>query len=162
MENSKDAPEKTEQIPENSEKSEPKNEEPEKVEKRLTQVEVEEAKAAPRSRGRPKNSKDTKPRIKRIPIAAPEEEVPKAKVKAKKVVVQEESEEEEEQESMVQEEVAASNLSMVPPPSMVVPVPKSPRSLRREHMQSVAAQKRAMAQARQDRFEKVLDGFMGF
>ena len=162
MENSKDAPpmkEKTEQIPENSEKSEPKNEEPEKVEKRLTQVEVEEAKAAPKSRGRPKNSKDTKPRIKRIPIAAPEEEVPKAKVKAKKVVVQEEPEEEEEQESMVQEEVAA---SMVPPPSMVEPVPKSPRSLRREHMQSVAAQKRAMAQARQDRFEKVLDGFMGF
>ena len=154
--------EKTEQIPENSEKSEPKNEEPEKVEKKLTQVEVEEAKAAPKSRGRPKNSKDTKPRIKRIPIAAPVpmiEEVPKAKVKAKKVVVQEESEEEEEQESMVQEEVAA---SMVPPPSMVEIVPKSPRSLRREHMQSVAAQKRAMAQARQDRFERVLDGFMGF
>ena len=153
MENSQDAPEKTEQIPENSEKSEPKNEEPEKVEKKLTQVEVEEAKAAPKSRGRPKNSKDTKPRIKRIPIAAPEEEVPKAKVKAKKVVVQEEPEEEEEQE---QEEVAA------PPPSMVEPVPKSPRSLRREHMQSVAAQKRAMTQARQDRFERVLDGFMGF
>ena len=153
MENSQDAPEKTEQIPETSGKSEPKNEEPEKVEKRLTQVEVEEAKAAPKSRGRPKNSKDTKPRIKRIPIAAPEEEVPKAKVKAKKVVVQEEPEEEEEQE---QEEVAA------PPPSMVEPVPKSPRTLRREHMQSVAAQKRAMAQARQDRFERVLDGFMGF
>ena len=156
MENSQDAHEKTEQIPENSEKSEPKNEEPEKVEKRLTLVEVEETKAAPKSRGRPKNSKDTKPRIKRIPIAAPEEEVPKAKVKAKKVVVQEEPEEEEEQE---QEEVAA---SMVPPPSMVEPVPKGPRTLRREHMQSVAAQKRAMAQARQDRFEKVLDGLMGF
>jgi len=74
-------------------------------------------------------------------------------VKAKKVIVQEEPEEEEEQE---QEEVEA------PPEPEPEPVPKSPRTLRREHMQSVAAQKRAMAQARQDRFERVLDGFMGF
>ena len=66
--------------------------------------------------------------------------------------MQEEPEEEEEQE---QEEVA-------PPPPEPEPVPKSPRTLRREHMQTVAQQKRAMAQARQDRFERVLDGFMGF
>jgi len=67
--------------------------------------------------------------------------------------VQEEPEEEEEDEQE-QEEVQA--------PPEPARLPKSPRTLRREHMQSVAAQKRAMAQARQDRFERVLDGFMGF
>ena len=64
--------------------------------------------------------------------------------------MQEEPEEEEQEE-----EVEA-------PPPEPEPVPKSPRTLRREHMQTVAAQKRAMTQARQDRFERVLDGFMGF
>ena len=156
-ENSEQLPKKSEQIPEKRiTESEPKKDEPEKVEKRLTQV--EEATAAPKSRGRPKNSRDTKPRIKRIPIAAPEDEQPKLKV-VKKVVVLEEPEEEEEQEE--QEEVAAPLPSMVEPESKI-PVPKSPRTLRREHMQSVATQKRAMTQARQDRFERVLDGFMGF
>ena len=68
--------------------------------------------------------------------------------------MQEEPEEEEDEQE--QEEVVAA------PPPEPAPVPKSPRTLRREHMQGVAAQKRAMAQARQDRFERVLDGFMGF
>ena len=68
--------------------------------------------------------------------------------------MQDEPEEEEEE----QEEVAAPLPSMVEPE----PVPKSPRTLRREHMQSVATQKRAMTQARQNRCERVLDGFMGF
>ena len=77
--------------------------------------------------------------------------IPKPKVKAKKVIEQEEPEEEEEEQ---EEEVAA--------PPEPEPVPKSPRTLRREHMQTVAQQKRAMAQARQDRFERVLDGSMGF
>ena len=66
--------------------------------------------------------------------------------------MQEEPEEEEDEQE--QEEAA--------PPPEPEPVPKSPRTLRREHMQGVAAQKRAMAQARQDRFQRVLDGFMGF
>ena len=153
-ENSEQVPKKSEQIPEKRiPESEPKKDEPEKVEKRLTQVEVEEATAAPKSRGRPKNSRDTKPRIKRIPIAAPEDEQPKPTVKVKKVVhvvVQEEPDSEIEQE----EEVA----TPIPEPEPT----KSPRTLRREHMQSVATQKRAMTQARQDRFERVLDGFMGF
>ena len=67
--------------------------------------------------------------------------------------MEEEPEEEEEQEQ--EEEVA-------PPSPEPEPVPKSPRTLRREHMQAIAQQKRAMTQARQDRFERVLDGFMGF
>ena len=147
MENSEQVPENSEQIQENS-KIEEKKEEPAKN----TEAESEQKPAAKaKCRGRPKGSGDVKPRIKRIPIAAPEEDVPKPKVKAKKVVVQEEPEEEEEEQ---EEEVAA-------PPEPEV-VPKSPRTLRREHMQTVAQQKRAMAQARQDRFERVLDGFMGF
>ena len=152
MENS-EVPENSEQIPDNSENKEQKKEEPDKKEEAEAEQKTPVA-AKAKSRGRPKNSKDTKPRIKRIPIAPPEEEVPKTKPqKAKKVIVQEEQEEEEEEHEP--EEVA-------PPPPTPEPVPKSPRSLRREHMQSVAAQKRAMTQARQDRFERVLDGFMGF
>ena len=62
--------------------------------------------------------------------------------------------EEQEEEEQEPEEVA--------PPPEPEPVPKSPRTLRREYMQTVAAQTRAMTQARQARFERVLDGFMGF
>ena len=147
MENS-EVPENSEQIPENCENKEEKKAEPKNTEAESEQKTPVAAK--PKGRGRPKGSVDAKPRIKRIPIAAPEEEVPKPKVKAKKVIVQEEPEEEEQEE-----EVEA-------PPPEPEPVPKSPRTLRREHMQTVAAQKRAMTQARQDRFERVLDGFMGF
>ena len=148
MENS-EVPENSEQIPENSENKEEKKAEPKNTEAESEQKTPVAAK--PKGRGRPKGSVDAKPRIKRIPIAAPEEEVPKTKPQPKKVIVQEEQEEEEHEP----EEVA-------PVPSEPEPVPKSPRTLRREHMQSVAAQKRAMTQARQDRFERVLDGFMGF
>jgi len=151
---------KSEKIPENSEIKGEKKEEPTPV-KEIAEAESEQKPAAKaKGRGRPKGSGDIKPRIKRIPIAAPVpmiEEVPmipKPKVKAKKVIVQDEPEEEEEEQ---EEEVP-----MIAAPPEPEPVPKSPRTLRREHMQTVAQQKRAMAQARQDRFERVLDGFMGF
>ena len=146
---------KSENIPENSEIKGEEKKEPTEIKEAESESEKQKTPVAAKAkgRGRPKGSTDAKPRIKRIPIAAPEEEeVPKTKPqKAKKVVVQEELEEDEEEQ---EEEVA--------PPIEPEPVPKSPRTLRREHMQSVAQQKRAMAQARQDRFERVLDGFMGF
>ena len=94
MENS-EVPEKSEQIPENSENKEEKNEEPKNTEAESEQKTPVAAK--PKGRGRPKGSADIKPRIKRIPIAPPEEEVPKTKPqKVKKVVVQEPEDEEEE------------------------------------------------------------------
>ena len=131
------------------------DEEPEKKEEAESEQQTFAAKA--KARGRPKGSADKKARIKRIPIAPKEEEeIPKPTVKAKSAVVQEapDSSIEEEHEEQEQEEVAA---------DIKEPEPlKSPRTLRREHMQAIAAQKRAIAQARQDRFEKVLDGFMGF
>ena len=144
---------KSETIPENSEIKEEKKEQPPEIKEAESESEKQKTPAAKaKGRGRPKGSTDAKPRIKRIPIAPPEEEeIEKPKVKVKKVIVQEEEEEQEQEQ-----EVA----TPIPEPKPVVP--KSPRTLRREHMQTVAAQKRAMAQARQDRFERVLDGFMGF
>ena len=143
---------KSENIPENSEIKEEEKKEPTEIKEAESESEKQKTPAAKaRGRGRPKGSTDAKPRIKRIPIAPPEEEeIEKPKVKVKKVIVQEEEEEEQEQE------VAAE----ITEPEAVVP--KSPRTLRREHMQTVAQQKRALTQARQDRFERVLDGFMGF
>ena len=148
---------KSEKIPENSEIKREKKEEPTEIAEAESESEKQKTPvvAKAKGRGRPKGSVDAKPRIKRIPIAAPvslvEEEIPKPKVKVKKVIVQDEPEEQEEEQ-----EVAAE----ITEPEPVVP--KSPRTLRREYMQSVAQQKRAMTQARQDRFERVLDGFMGF
>ena len=42
------------------------------------------------------------------------------------------------------------------------PPPKSPRTLHKERVQAAAMQRRQMAQARQDHFERILDNFMGF
>ena len=145
---------KSETIPENSEIKEEEKKEPPEIKEAESESEKQKTPAAKaKGRGRPKGSADAKPRIKRIPITPPEEEeIEKPKVKVKKVVVQEEPEEEQEQEQEVAAEITE--------PEAVVS--KSPRTLRREHMQTVAAQKRAITQARQDRFERVLDGFMGF
>ena len=43
-----------------------------------------------------------------------------------------------------------------------LPPSKSPRTLHREYVQNAATQKRQMAQAKQDYFERILDNFMGF
>ena len=40
--------------------------------------------------------------------------------------------------------------------------PKSPRTLHKERVQATAMQRRQVAQARQDHFERILDNFMGF
>ena len=126
---------------------------PKQDEKREANEEVVYEKPAPKSRGRPAGSKDNKPRIKRVPVqqppqqqeeAAAEETTPPKKPR-KKVEVRYEEDEPQPEEPEEQ-----------PPP------PKSPRTLHRERVQSAATQRRQLEQARQDRFERILDNFMGF
>ena len=104
----------------------------------------------PKGRGRPKGAKDAKPRIKRVPIKQEEEE-PLPQVKVKKVEVRPPKREEpppEEDDEESEEEA--------PLPS------KSPRTIHRERMHQAATERRQFARDRQDRFERILDNFMGF
>ena len=96
----------------------------------------------PKTRGRPWGSKDAKPRIRRVPVVvAQEEEVPAAAPAApaatKKVQIAEPAEE----------------------PAQHPPEPprKSPRTLHREHVQALAAERRALAQAKQAHYESLFD-----
>ena len=146
---------------ENSETSPttPDKDEPKKEEENLSPAALVEEELRPKTRGTPKGSKDAKPRIKRVPVAAPEEQeaekktaTPKVaapKSKPKKVEVQEPTEEEGERQPEEAPEEA-------PPP------PKSPRTLQRERAHALAAERRKAVQARQDHFERVLDNFIGF
>ena len=113
-------------------------------------------KPAPKSRGRPAGSKDNKPRIKRVPVqqAPPQqqqetaaEEVTPTPTKQTRKRVEIRYEEEEPQPEEPEEQL---------------PPPKSPRTLHRERVQAAAMQRRQLAQARQDHFERILDNFMGF
>ena len=111
-------------------------------------------KPAPKSRGRPAGSKDNKPRIKRVPVqqqqeTAAKEATPTALKPRKKVEIRYEEEAPDAPEEPVEEEEE-------PPP------PKSPRTLHKERVQQAAMQRRQVAQARQDHFERILDNFMGF
>ena len=138
-----------EEIHGEKEETSPKNEG-----KQEANEEVVYEKPAPKSRGRPAGSKDNKPRIKRVPVlqpppplqeqeAAAEETTPLKKPRKKVEIRYEEDEPQEKPEEQ-------------PPP------PKSPRTLHRERVQSAATQRRQLEQARQDRFERILDNFMGF
>ena len=118
--------------------------------------EVVHEKPAAKARGRPAGSKDNKPRIKRVPVQQPpqqqqqqEEQAAKEK-KPKKVRFQHKEEEPQPAEPDEPEE------KLPPPP------PKSPRTLHRERVQAAAMQRRQLEQARQDRFERILDNFMGY
>ena len=53
---------------------------------------------------------------------------------------------------------AASDEAAPPVPSP----PKSPRTLRKERMQALSEHRRAAQQAQQARFDRLLDGFMGY
>ena len=172
-ENSEEAAKKSEELQTNPEEAAKKAEElptnpeeplkqPAPTEKNEKKAEAAETTPEPKGRGRPKGSKDAKPRIKRIPVAPPEEgEAAAAKPKPVKVRVQEEPEEQE-PEQIREEPEAASNVpsaTSLPEP----PVPKlSPRSQRREHMRAMAAERLAATQARQVRYDRVLDGFLGY
>ena len=88
----------------------------------------------PKTRGRPWGSKDGKPRIKRVPVVVKQDEEPAAPTEpaepaAKTVHFAEEVEE---------------------------PPRKSPRTLHREHVQTMATERRKMAQARQAHYESLL------
>ena len=81
-------------------------------------------------RGRPKGSKDAKPRIRRVPVVI-EEEAPK-RVEFK-------------------EPTPEPAVAQEPPPPV-----KSPRELHREHVQALAAERRKLALARQAHYESLL------
>ncbi len=92
----------------------------------------------PKTRGRPRGSKDGKPRIRRVPVIIEQEEeepaaAPAAPVATKRVQIAEPAEE---------------------PPE---PPRKSPRTLHREHVQALAAERRALAQAKQAHYESLFD-----
>ena len=91
----------------------------------------------PKTRGRPFGSKNSKPRIRRVPVVIEqaEEEPAAAPAATKKVQIA---------EPAVAEEPAE-------------PLQKSPRTLHREHVPALAAERRALAQAKQAHYESLFD-----
>ena len=94
------------------------------------QENVEVPAARPKTRGRPWGSKDGKPRIRRVPMVVKQEEEPAAP-----------AEPAEPAPKTVQFEVEE---------------PKSPRTMHREHVQTMATERRKMAQAKQAHYESLL------
>ncbi len=90
----------------------------------------------PKTRGRPRGSKDGKPRIRRVPVVIEQEEEPAAAPAATKKV-----------------QIAEPAVTEEPPE----PPQKSPRTLHREHVQALAAERRALAQAKQAHCESLFD-----
>ena len=121
-------------------------------------------KPAPKSRGRPAGSKDNKPRIKRVPVQQPPPPQPQETVaneatpnkSRKKVEIRYEEEPESKPKKVSFQYEEEESVEEPPPP------PKSPRTLHKERVQAAAMQRRQIAQARQDHFERILDNFMGF
>ena len=152
----------------NSELLEPKIQEKEEKnpqEGRAEQKEeIVQEKPAPKSRGRPAGVKDTKPRIKRVPVQQPpppqqqettaNEATPKKPRKKVEIRYEEEPESKPKKVSFQYEE--EESVEELPPP------PKSPRTLHKERVHAAAMQRRQSAQARQHHFERMLDNFMGF
>ena len=142
-ENSEEVPKTPEEVPK---KTEELSKKPEEV--------ISEPIVVPKTaRGRPKGAKDTAPRVKRVPIAvdpepAPEVKRPPTRKGVKQVRIEEE--EDDEPEELEEDEQAPE------------PEPKSPRTLRKERMQAHAAERLALQQAKQARFDNLLDTFMGY
>ena len=92
----------------------------------------------PNTRGRPRGSKDGKPHIRRVPVVIEQaEEEPAAPAATKRVHFT---------EQVVTQE----------PPEPTPPM-KSPRTLHREHVQALAAERRKLAQAKQAHYESLFD-----
>ena len=159
-ENSEEAAKKTEEVPTNPEEPLKQLAPTEKTEKK---AEAAETTPEPKGRGRPKGSRDAKPRIKRIPVAPPEEvegEAAAAKPKPVKKTARVQEEPEEQEPEQTREEPETMVTASLPERPIVQM--KSPRSQRREHMQALAAERFAATQARQVRYDRVLDGFLGY
>ena len=118
----------------------------------------EEAAPAPvpeeekRPRGRPKGSKDAKPRIRRVPVVIEQEEEPPAAPKRGA----------KEPERLPDRKLAVSfdpaqEPEEPPPPPPPPPPKKSPRTLHREHAQAIAVERRKLAQAKQAHYEGLFD-----
>ena len=155
-----EAPEKSEELSKAPEEAPKKTQESSKTPKNSPEKAggeiISEVTEAPKAaRGRPRGSRDSAPRVKRVPIVSDPEppaevKLPPARKVAKQVrVVPEEPEPEPEPEEEEEEEEE-------PEP------PKSPRTLRKERVQAQAAERRAMQQAKQARFDRTLDAFMGY
>ena len=84
----------------------------------------------PKTRGRPWGSKDGKPRIRRVPVVVKKEEEPAAPTEPA--------------------EPAAKTVHFE------VEETKSPRTAHREHVQTMATERRKMAQAKQAHYESLL------
>ena len=105
---------------------------------------------AKRPRGRPKGSKDAKPRIRRVPVVIEQEEEPPPaapKSGAK------EPERLPDRKLAVSFDPAQEPEEPPPPP----PPKKSPRTLHREHAQAIAVERRKLAQAKQAHYEGLFD-----
>ena len=152
-ENSEEVSENTQAPPKKEEEIEqkPKNEEENTLPSKSERTQ-EESPPEPKARGRPKGVRDTKPRVKRVPIMPPEQEAPKTK--PKRVQVREQPEEQETEQDSPQ----ADEQPPTPEPVKM----KSPRTQRRERMQAFSAQRHAELKARQNRFDSLIDNFMGY
>ena len=107
---------------------------------------------AKRPRGRPKGSKDAKPRIRRVPVVIEQEEEPPAAPKRGA----------KEPERLPDRKLAVSfdpaqEPEEPPPPPPPPPPKKSPRTLHREHAQAIAVERRKLAQAKQAHYEGLFD-----
>ena len=107
---------------------------------------------AKRPRGRPKGSKDAKPRIRRVPVVIEQEEEPPAAPKRGA----------KEPERLPDRKLAVSfdpaqEPEEPPPPAPPPPPKKSPRTLHREHAQAIAVERRKLAQAKQAHYEGLFD-----
>ena len=90
----------------------------------------------PKTRGRPWGSKDGKPRIRRVPVVIKQEEEPAAPAEPA--------------------EPAATKTVQFAEQVVEEPPMKSPRTLHREHVRTMATERRKMAQARQAHYESLL------
>jgi len=117
----------------------------------------EEAAPAPvpeeekRPRGRPKGSKDAKPRIRRVPVVIEQEEegAPAAPKRGLK-----EPDRLPDRKLAVSFDPAQEPEELEPPPP---PPKKSPRTLHREHAQAIAVERRKLALAKQAHYEGLFD-----
>ena len=94
----------------------------------------------PKTRGRPFGSKDGKPRIRRVPVVVEQQEEEPAEPAAAPAATK-------------RVQIAEPAVAEEPPE----PPRKSPRTLHREHVQALAAERRALAQAKQAHYESLFD-----